>query len=152
MKKIICLISALLLIFSFAACAMPWQKEEAPQTEPSSSENTQEALGYTQLSYEAAKEMIDNTEGEIILDVRTPDEFAGGYIPGAVLFPSEEITEETAKEKLPEKDAVIMVYCSSGMRSKKIGAKLAGWGYTNVYEFGGINSWPYEVHYDTVSE
>lgn len=151
MKKIVCLISAALLVLSFAACAMPWDGEET-LTEPASIENTKEKLGYTQLSYADAKEMIDNTEGEIILDVRTPEEFAGGYIPGAVLFPSEEITEETAKEKLPEKDAVIMIYCSSGMRSKKIGAKLAHWGYTNVYEFGGINSWPYEVQYDTASE
>ena len=38
-----------------------------------------------------------------------------------------------------------MVYCRSGNRSKQAAGALAELGYTNVVEFGGINSWPYEV-------
>lgn len=45
----------------------------------------------------------------------------------------------------PEKDTTVLVYCRSGNRSKTASAKLAELGYTNIYEFGGINTWPYET-------
>lgn len=103
--------------------------------------------GYTQISYEEAKKMIDERDDIIILDVRTQEEFEGGYIKGAILFPSQEVNEETAAQKLPDKDQTILIYCSSGGRSKKVAQQLVDMGYTNIYEFGGINSWPYEVQY-----
>jgi len=40
---------------------------------------------------------------------------------------------------------VVLVYCRSGNRSKTASKALADLGYTNVYEFGGINDWPYEI-------
>ena len=55
------------------------------------------------------------------------------------------ITEETAAAVIPERDTVVLVYCRSGNRSKTASAALAELGYANVYEFGGINTWPYEV-------
>ena len=42
-------------------------------------------------------------------------------------------------------DTVILVYCRSGNRSKTASQALADLGYTNVYEFGGINTWPYDI-------
>ena len=99
---------------------------------------------YRQISQEEAKEMMD-TQTVIILDVREKSEFDGGHIPGAVLLPVGAITEETAAAVIPAKDSVVLVYCRSGNRSKTASQALAELGYTNVYEFGGINTWPYEV-------
>lgn len=55
------------------------------------------------------------------------------------------ITAETAAAVIPEKDAAVLVYRRSGNRSKKASQALADLGYTGIYEFGGINDWPYEV-------
>lgn len=99
---------------------------------------------YRQISQEEAKEMMDNQE-VIILDVREQDEYDGGHIPGAVLLPVGTINEETAAGVIPEKDATVLVYCRSGNRSKTASSTLAELGYSNIYEFGGINTWPYET-------
>lgn len=55
------------------------------------------------------------------------------------------IDEDTAAEVIPEKDSTVLVYCRSGNRSKTASSALAELGYTNIYEFGGINTWPYET-------
>ena len=98
---------------------------------------------YQQISQEAAKEMMD-TQDVISLDVREQDEYDSGHIPGAVLLPVGTIDEETAAEVIPEKDSTVLVYCRSGNRSKTASSALSELGYTSIYEFGGINTWPYE--------
>ena len=99
---------------------------------------------YQQITQEAAKEMMD-TQEVLILDVREQHEYDSGHIPGAVLLPVGTIGEDTAAAVIDELDAVVLVYCRSGNRSKTASQALADLGYTNVYEFGGINDWPYEV-------
>ena len=106
--------------------------------------NTSSESDYQQISQEEAKEMMD-TQDVIILDVREQDEYDSGHIPGAVLLPVGTIDEETAAEVIPEKDSTVLVYCRSGNRSKTASSALAELGYTNLYEFGGINTWPYET-------
>lgn len=81
----------------------------------------------------------------VILDVRELDEYESGHIPGAVLLPVGTITEMTAASVISQKDSTVLVYCRSGNRSVKASQMLVELGYTSVYEFGGINSWPYEV-------
>lgn len=99
---------------------------------------------YQQITQEKAKEMID-TQEVIILDVREQDEYDSGHIPGAVLLPVGNIDEDTAAAVIPEKDTSVLIYCRSGNRSKTASSTLADLGYTNIYEFGGINTWPYEI-------
>ena len=99
---------------------------------------------YKRISQEEAKAMMD-TQEVIILDVREQDEYDSGHIPGAVLLPVGTIDETTAAEVIPEKDSTVLVYCRSGNRSKTASAALAELGYTAIYEFGGINTWPYET-------
>ena len=101
-------------------------------------------VSYQQISQEEAKEMMD-TQEVIILDVREQDEYDSGHIPDAVLLPVGTIDEDTASAVIPEKDSTVLVYCRSGNRSKTASAALAGLGYTNIYEFGGIKTWPYET-------
>lgn len=99
---------------------------------------------YQQITQEEAKNMMDTQEA-IVLDVREQDEFDAGHIPGAVLLPVGTITKDTAAAVIPELDSVVLVYCRSGNRSKKASQALVELGYTGIYEFGGINTWPYEV-------
>ena len=99
---------------------------------------------YQQIDQETAKEMMD-TQEVIILDVRERDEYDSGHIPGSVLLPVGTIAEDTAAEVIPEKDSTVLVYCRSGNRSKTAYYLLAELGYTNIYEFGGINTWPYDT-------
>ena len=99
---------------------------------------------YQQITQEEAKEMMDSQE-VIILDVREQDEYDSGHIPGAVLLPVGSIDETTAAEVIPDEDSTVLVYCRSGSRSKTASSTLAELGYTNIYEFGGINTWPYET-------
>lgn len=96
--------------------------------------------GYRQVTTEEAVNIMQTEENYVILDVRTAQEFASGHIPGAVLLPNETIGTEDIP-LLPDKDQLILVYCRSGNRSKQAAEKLAQLGYTNIVEFGGINSW-----------
>ena len=99
---------------------------------------------YRQISQEEAKEMMD-TQEVLVLDVREQDEYDSGHIPDAVLLPVGTIDEDTAAAVIPDKDTTVLVYCRSGNRSKTASEALADLGYTNIYEFGGINTWPYET-------
>ena len=118
------LLSVFLAAIMLAGCSAPKQ-----------------TASYRQITMDEAIIMMEEESGYIILDVRTPEEFADKHIPGAVNIPNETIAAEEIPE-LPDKDQLILVYCRSGNRSKQASEKLAALGYTNVAEFGGINSWP----------
>ena len=97
------------------------------------------------ITAQEAKELMDTQTGYIILDTRTQEEYDSGHIKGAVLLPVDAITEGSAQEVIPAKDTQVLVYCRSGNRSVTASKALAQLGYTEVYEFGGINTWPYET-------
>ena len=99
---------------------------------------------YRSISMDEAVTMMERESGYIILDVRTPEEFAEKHIPNAVNVPNETIGTE-AIPRLPDKNQLIMVYCRSGRRSKQAAEKLVKLGYTNVVEFGGIIDWKGET-------
>ena len=99
---------------------------------------------YRQISMGEAVKMMKDEKNYIILDVRTPEEYLEGHIPGAINVPNEEIGTAEISE-LPDKSQLILVYCRSGRRSKEASQKLLGLGYTNIVEFGGINDWNGEI-------
>ena len=102
------------------------------------------AKSYRQISMDEAVKMMKDEKNYIILDVRRPDEYTEGHIPGAINVPNEEIgTAEIAE--LPDKSQLILVYCRSGRRSKEASEKLVKLGYTNIVEFGGILDWKGEI-------
>ena len=96
--------------------------------------------GYTRIDRETARRMMEADDGHAVVDVRRQDEYDAGHIPGAILIPNESIGPGFP-EALPDRDQVILVYCRSGNRSKQAAQKLAGMGYTRVFEFGGILAW-----------
>ena len=71
-------------------------------------------------------------EGAIVIDVRSPQEYREGYIDGAISIPEYEIKKKIENMVL-DKDKNIVVYCSSGGRSKKAQKVLKKLGYQNVY-------------------
>ena len=88
--------------------------------------------------------MMNNPDA-VILDVREQSEFDEKHIAGAVLLPVGAITKDTAAAVIPNYDSIVLVYCRSGNRSQTASSALADLGYQKVYEFGGINTWLYEV-------
>lgn len=99
---------------------------------------------YVKISPEEAKERLDSGDPLILLDVRTKEENLEQHIPGSLLIPVD-ILEAEVLEKLPDKEAEILIYCRSGRRSAIAAETLVDLGYTNVKDFGGIIDWPYET-------
>jgi phage shock protein E len=84
-------------------------------------------------------ERLEQGDDFILLDVRTPEEWAESHIDGATLLPLQELEARAAGE-LP-KDADIVVYCRSGNRSAQAAEYLAGAGYSHISDMGGIQDW-----------
>ena len=74
----------------------------------------------------------------LLLDVRTPQEFASGHIPGAVNISLQ--TLEAHVSELPT-DRPIVIYCRSGNRSAAAGNLLLRRGFAQLYDLGGIIAW-----------
>lgn len=99
---------------------------------------------YVKITPNQAYELMQSQNNCTVLDVRTPEEFSQGHIPGAMLIPDYELAKRAEKE-LPDKNALILVYCRSGNRSRQAANTLLKLGYTNVKDFGGIIDWPFET-------
>ncbi len=86
------------------------------------------------------KQLQDNTN-KIILDVRTPEEFANGYIPGAILIDYYSSDFRQQIQKL-DKTRPVYVYCAAGSRSSSAAKILSSLGFKQVYNLeGGFNAW-----------
>ena len=136
MKKYMNLFLIVFVIFVLAGCS----NNKTNNTENLESKKN----SYTQISMEEAVKMMEEESDYIILDVRRPDEYAEKHIPNAINVPNETIGKDEISE-LPNKEQLILVYCRSGNRSKQASEKLVKLGYTNIYEFGGINDWTGET-------
>ena len=77
-----------------------------------------------------------NTPGAVLLDVRTPQEYSEGHIPGSKNVPLQ--TLDKVRVVAENKDTELFVYCYSGARSRQAAAALGQMGYTNVRNIGGI--------------
>jgi putative phage shock protein E len=106
---------------------------------------TSETSGsYKTISSKEAQQMIEEHKDALILDVRTAAEYESGHIPNAVNLSNEDI-QAGKVDSLKDKSQLIMVYCRSGNRSRQAAQKLAELGYTNVVDFGGIQSWQGDI-------
>ena len=119
-----------------AGCALSKAKADTAEDTPGKAE-------YHKISGEEAYEMMASQE-IVVVDVRTRGEYDAGHIENAVLVPNESIGSEMP-EALPDKEATLLIYCRSGRRSKDAAQKLLALGYQNVYDFGGVIDWPYEL-------
>lgn len=126
-KKLFLILSLICTLIAIAGCS----KKDDKST-------------FTTINAEEAKKMMDENKDIIILDVRTEEEYQEGHIEGAILIPDNEVAEKS-ESKLNDKSATILVYCRSGRRSANASRALNELGYINIYDFGGINDWKYDV-------
>jgi len=77
--------------------------------------------------------------GAMLVDVRSPGEFSGGHIEGALSIPIQELSGRVSE--LGEKSGQIVVYCQSGGRSAMAKRLLEKNGFTNVHDMGGMSRW-----------
>ena len=141
LKRMTGYVVSVFLCVMLCACGQVNQIEAPYEQEV---KETKAQMTYEQITQDEAKTLMAETENYIILDVRTEAEYAEGHIPGAICVPNETIGDNMPEE-LPDKDQLILVYCRSGNRSKQASEKLAKLGYTNIKEFGGINTWTGDV-------
>lgn len=80
-----------------------------------------------------------STKGAVLLDVREPDEYADGHIPGSVNLPLSCL--DTAEISIPSRETPLFVYCLSGSRSAQALSRLRKLGYQKVENIGGIRSY-----------
>lgn len=83
------------------------------------------------------------TDGAVLLDVRTPDEYRQGHIPGSKNVPLQSISKVAGM--IDNKSTPISVHCLSGTRSRQAAAILKQMGYTNVKNIGGISAYAGKV-------
>lgn len=79
------------------------------------------------------------TEGAVLLDVRSRDEYVNGHVPGSIHFDAGDAGK--AMGFLGNKETPLFVYCYSGARSNMTAQALKNMGYRNVKNIGGINSY-----------
>ena len=84
-----------------------------------------------------------NAAGAVLLDVRTPQEYREGHIPGSQNVPLQQL--DKVEEVTENKDTILYVYCHSGARSRQAVSLLNHMGYTNVHNIGGIAAYSGKV-------
>ena len=130
MRKIISAIALMLILAMGAVAAFGTAEAESSEiyTDP---ERLYELIGSEDTPY-------------LLLDVRTPAEYAAGYIPTAENIPVDQIGENPPEVA---RDSLIILYCRSGNRSNTARQILENLGYSQVVDFGGIYRWEHELHY-----
>lgn len=105
------------------------------------------ALGLWALAADAPKNVTGAQAEELVqkhkallLDVRTPEEFAEGHVDGATNLPVQ-VLESKLSSFPAKKDQDIVVYCRSGKRSATAKALLEKAGFTRVHDLGGMSNW-----------
>lgn len=93
---------------------------------------------FKSVSMNEGLKMMAKDKNFVLLDVRRPEEYAEGHVPGAVQLTNETFAEEDAAKVISAKAQTVYVMCRSGRRSKESSQKLIDFGYTNVIEIGGI--------------
>ena len=85
---------------------------------------------------------IQQKDSVILLDAREPEEFQVSRLKNATYVGYKDFSAEEIQQQFPDKDQPIVVYCSLGVRSEKIGEKLQQLGYKNIQNlYGGIFEW-----------
>ncbi len=107
-------------------------------------DNGDEEAMVKKITPEEAKKLMETRAETVLLDVRTQAEYEEKHIPNSVLIPLDTIPKQVELQ-LSDKNVPILVYCRSGNRSKTAAAILVKLGYKDVYDLGGIMSWPFET-------
>ena len=103
-----------------------------------------QGIQYKTISPKEAKKRLEAEKGIVLLDVRTPAEYAQKHIPKSTLIPVD-MLQNKVQSQISNKETTIFIYCRSGNRSRMGAKMLIDLDYKNVYDLGGIINWPYDV-------
>jgi rhodanese-related sulfurtransferase len=99
---------------------------------------------YQSVSPSEGRKLLKRNRDILLIDVRSPEEYTAGHIPGSVNIPIEVLEWELFNLQLSPYTP-IMVYCKSGIRATSAACILISLGFINVYNLGGIQRWPYKI-------
>jgi len=133
-RTAILLALGLVLGFAFVAAA-----QESP---PTAQELLKQAQAHiTEVTPDQVKAAMDKGEGAVILDVREPEEYEAGHLPGAILIPLE-VLKSKIRKQVPDTSTTVYAYCRGGGRSAMATWRLQRLGFTNVSSMaGGYLAW-----------
>jgi rhodanese-related sulfurtransferase len=92
----------------------------------------------------AEQALTDFTNGALIIDVRTQEEYDEGHIKGSLHIPVDEIESRLAAE-VPDRQTELIFYCQAGARAQTAMEKAQQLGYQKVFNLGGLSDWPYDT-------
>jgi phage shock protein E len=95
----------------------------------------------SKMTHQQAIEAMNQDSTIVLVDVRTVEEFATGYVAGAINIPIDDIAT-TFESQISDKDTRLFIICRSGNRSALASEQLKKMGYTNITDIGGIINWP----------
>lgn len=98
---------------------------------------------YKRIAPAEVKRRLDSNEKVLLIDVRTPEEYAEAHIPQSVSLPLNQL--DRISEITDDKNTELILYCLSGGRAASACSRLAALGYSEVYNMGGIQSWNYQT-------
>lgn len=107
-------------------------------------EDNKESVTYKEITPATAYQMMDDSV--VIIDVRESDEYNSGHINNSINISVNHI-KNNISDYVSSKEQVILLYCRSGAKAISAAKILVNLGYKNVYTFGGILDWPYEIVY-----
>jgi rhodanese-related sulfurtransferase len=147
MKKIILSFTLLMTAFSLLSCAGGSDVVNETTTDTTKTVTTEQVEQPAQISEDVDatkfKTFVDGGAG-LILDVRTPGEYAGGNIAGSVNMDFNSAEFEASLDTL-DKTKPVYVYCQGGGRSGQAKTMMLEKGFTEVYNLvGGYGNWPYK--------
>ena len=132
------MLRALVIVLLGASCG----RSEPPATGASATSPAPAPTTTSRSQKDPATAKTWIAEGAVVLDVRTPEEFAARHLPNAVNIPVDEVSSRLGDiEKLVggDKARPIVAYCASGARSKKATLALEAAGHTRVVNGGGLD-------------
>lgn len=147
MKKTLFIIAGAGILFASLSCTQGSETITEKDVNTPSIQATEQTTETKQISEDVDagkfKSLIDGGAG-IIIDVRTPGEYAGGNIPGSVNIDFNGSGFEAALDTL-DKSVPVYVYCQSGGRSGQAKKRMSEKGFSEVYNLvGGYGNWPYK--------
>lgn len=139
LKRIFISFFVLLVIFGCTTQKQP-NSQTKIEEEKIETKGIEEKLSLS--AAELKKLIAEKNEDYLLIDVRTGKEYNTGHIPTAINIPHTEIEKHI--NEIPE-DKLIIVYCQVGGRASVAASKLKDLGYSEVINFGGINSYKYKL-------
>ena len=100
--------------------------------------------GFRRPDFDGELARYRETPGAVLLDVRAPQEYAGGHVPGSQNVPLNQLPRQIGA-LVPDLGTPVFVYCLSGARSSRAAALLRRMGYETVTNIGGISGYQGKV-------